>query len=349
MSRKKIKRYIKYFCFIIFAYFFVFLLVQFEKSHADSNIKTFGDGLWYTIITLTTVGYGDFYPVTFGGKLLSLIAVFGSLGILSLLISKVSIQITTYMEDKKQGAFGTKFKDHYIIIGWNEFSKSVANQITEAGHKIAVITNKKDDIDIIKEGFGKNAFVLFTDYDNYNSYDKVGILRCSKVFINFEDDSKTLIHIINLKKVYPQIEIVVSLNSHDLKDTFKSVGVMYLVSKNEIASKLVASYIYEPQAATLTEDLTEVSHNEWDYDIIQFKITEKNPYLNQDYLDVFPAIKQKYNSILMGISKTAEGNKLIKNPNTSVKIELNDYLIIMASGTMKILISEDFDIKDGRI
>jgi len=42
-----------------------------ERAVEGSNIKNFGDGLWWAITTVTTVGYGDRYPTTTEGRLLA--------------------------------------------------------------------------------------------------------------------------------------------------------------------------------------------------------------------------------------------------------------------------------------
>ena len=46
-------------------------VLDIERSHADGNIKTIGDALWWALTTMTTVGYGDRFPVTPEGRLVA--------------------------------------------------------------------------------------------------------------------------------------------------------------------------------------------------------------------------------------------------------------------------------------
>lgn len=65
------------------------LLCFFESRDPDASIQTVLDALWYTIVTLTTVGYGDYYPVTGPGKIVGIVIVLCSLGVIANIIASI--------------------------------------------------------------------------------------------------------------------------------------------------------------------------------------------------------------------------------------------------------------------
>ena len=63
------------------------LVLQFESQSPDAKITTGGDALWYAIVTITTVGYGDYYPVTAAGRITAMFIMFMGVGIIGALAS----------------------------------------------------------------------------------------------------------------------------------------------------------------------------------------------------------------------------------------------------------------------
>jgi voltage-gated potassium channel len=63
------------------------LVLQFESRSPDANITTGGDALWWGFVTITTVGYGDQYPVTTLGRMTGVFVMFTGIGIIGALAS----------------------------------------------------------------------------------------------------------------------------------------------------------------------------------------------------------------------------------------------------------------------
>ncbi len=334
-------------CFFVFQ----FLIYIVENPNPNSNIKSFGDSLWYGIVTLAAVGYGDIVPETLIGKILGSVLVLGSIVLLGTLISQFTNKIRQFMENKKMGYLGTKMKDHCVIVGWDTFAFNVTKWILESGKKVAIVTNEQNQIDLIYNKFGdNNVFVLFSEYSNVASFELLNIRESSSVFINFKDDSETLVKLLNIKGVYPDLNYIVSLNNPELKSTFYSAGVTFSISNQEVASKLVASYNFEPDVAYYTEDIMSSATHEDDHDMVEFLVNSKNPLINKNYLDAFYELKKIDNSILMGLSRKENGEyKLYKNPDNNMIIKENDYLIILVDGISKQKLEKKFGQMEGRM
>ena len=63
------------------------LVLQFESRSPQANITSGSDAIWWAIVTITTVGYGDYYPVTFAGRIIGVLVMFSGVGIIAALAS----------------------------------------------------------------------------------------------------------------------------------------------------------------------------------------------------------------------------------------------------------------------
>ncbi|MEO9871239.1 potassium channel family protein [Ekhidna sp.] len=330
----------------------VWLLVFVEKDSDQSALNNYSNAFWYSLVTLTTVGYGDIFPATIWGRYISLIFILTSIGIFGILIGKLTTLMTTIKENKKLGYAGTSFTNHAVIIGWNDFGWHVVDQLVGVGRRVSVVTNKKDDVDLIREKYNsKNVFVLFSDYNNHELIKKSNIEEATIVFVNMMDDTDKLVYVLNLKKIFPETEFVVTLENGDLKNTFLSAGVSNTISTQEISSKLLASYMFEPDVATYSESILSYAKSDSDYDIKQLLITPNNPYSGKAYQDVFFDLKKRYNCVLIGITKRDKfgQKKLIKNPLGDLKITSGDYLIIILNGKAFKLLKKIFGVEEGTV
>ncbi len=325
------------------------ILVHFEEESPRSSIHTVQDAIWYLAETLTTVGYGDVLPVTYWGRMIGFIFLLSSLGAYGLIIGQIANFMSTLKEQKELGLNGTQFTKHVIIVGWNDFAQSVIGHLVAAGRQVAVITKDRSSIDIIREYYPDDkVYTLYTDYSNFDLLEKANIRDASIVFINLNDDTEKLVYIINIKKRFQNLNYVVTLDNGNLKSTFQNAGVTYAISKNEISSKLLASYIYEPDVAILSEELIAYAHEDHEYDMKEFLITGNNPLIGMPYEKAFFDLKKQSNVILFGLVRINEGKRtLYKNPSINLAIQDGDYLIMLMDRKGQDKLKRLFNIEEG--
>ena len=85
---------------VMFIYVISLAEYQVERYAAGSNIRSFGDSLWWACVTMATVGYGDYYPVTVTGRLLAVILMIGGVAI----VGTASATIVSYLNEQTQQA-----------------------------------------------------------------------------------------------------------------------------------------------------------------------------------------------------------------------------------------------------
>ena len=61
-----------------------------EYKHQDANITNLGDAFWWAIVTITTVGYGEFFPLTFVGRAIGVLVMFSGIGIVVIIVGIIS-------------------------------------------------------------------------------------------------------------------------------------------------------------------------------------------------------------------------------------------------------------------
>jgi voltage-gated potassium channel len=325
------------------------LLLRLESGVPGSKLNTTQDALWYLVETLTTVGYGDALPVTYWGRMIGFVFLLSSLGVYGFIIGQIANFMSTLKEQRDMGLNGTQFTKHVVIIGWNDFAQSVISHLVAAGRQVAIVTKDRPTIDIIREYYSEDkVFTLFSDYHNFDLLEKANIKSASIVFVNLNDDTEKLVYVINIKKHYQDLHYIVTLDNGNLKNTFVNAGVTYAISKNEISSKLLASYIYEPDVAIFSEEIIAFAHEDHEYDMKEFLMQGNNPFIGMPYEKAFFDLKKQCNVILIGMVKVMEGKRnLMKNPEGGIPILDGDYLLMLMDKKGQDRLKRVFHIEEG--
>ncbi|WP_461209826.1 potassium channel family protein [Desulfocurvus sp. DL9XJH121] len=93
----------------------------------------FLSAIWWTVVTLTTVGYGDLVPATTPGRVLGIFVMVCGIGMVSTLTGNLASIIVEKRAKRRKGLLTVKLSGHIVIVGWNTFAKNLVATLKDGG------------------------------------------------------------------------------------------------------------------------------------------------------------------------------------------------------------------------
>jgi voltage-gated potassium channel len=253
------------FGFILLLSTFIILLGTFGIYFLEpEGFPSLFDGFWWTMTTLTTVGYGDYYPVTVGGRLLGIFLFIFGIGIIGVLISKTVDAITTFQKYKREGKLESTMENHYIYINWSKKTEKAISEVLAHSPKAEIVL-----IDTLAESPIDHNQVHFIQGDPSDEEVLLrgNILEAKRVAIfsdaRIEDpsliDGKTLLIASAVeglsKENDKEIHTIVEVSEDRHIPKFKHIAVDDFILSNDSVSFLMAKATIHPGTTNLFRQL----------------------------------------------------------------------------------------------
>lgn len=234
-----------------------------------------GDALWWGIVTLSTVGYGDVVPHTLMGRALGAGLMVFQIGFLGYLLSVILGAVTETRLKVLLGSMGADMKGHVVVAGYSAVGKAAVRELMASRQAVAVICESQDEVPLVRELGGENE--IFGCYGSVNSeeaFKKANVEQCHAVIFTTEDDTNNLIGALNVRSLYPHVRVVVSVRRIELRRTLKAAGVTYIATPADMGGRLCASAAFRPEVASAVEDLTTATYGA---DIQEYQVLATSP------------------------------------------------------------------------
>lgn len=239
------------------------------------------DGLWWTMTTLATVGYGDVYPTTVIGKIFAMVLYIVGIGLMTLLIGKIIDFLIMRKRLREEGKLQIKDSEHVILAGWGKKAQIVLHEILEASKEmvIVIIDEFLERVPILHE---RVKFVK-GDPSSEHSLRQANVLECSKVFIfspesaasSREADGSTVLTALSIEgigsKHKKNIYTICEIQDARHVQSFRNANVEEFITPNDTAGHLAARTILFSGTSEVIRQLT--SNKGYDLYIIDKKPT----------------------------------------------------------------------------
>ncbi|NPA87295.1 MAG: potassium transporter TrkA [Epsilonproteobacteria bacterium] len=304
------------------------------EAHANPKIDNFFDAIYWSLITISTVGYGDITPVTHEGKVLTMILIIIGIGFISFATSIIASAFTEKLEELKAERVVRQVKsmnDVYLICGFSNEAEILCDRFHRDNQDFVVVDIDEDRVAkatlkgyiAVKGDITQKEFLQTLDFD-----------KISKVFILTNNDIANSFMILSIKAYKKEIEIIALSNDEKNISKMKKAGATYVVVPTRVTALLMAEYIGSPIT----------------FEVIDAILTEKRNAIIDEIMVIEGSILDgkligeidfdKYKLILFGVLKVNESpllNETLQiehghfyfNPPFDLKLEAGDILVVM--------------------
>lgn len=286
----------------------------------------FIDALYMTVITISTVGFGEVGTTSNWSEVFSIIMIFVGVGIVGYAFTTV---VAMFVEGKVKDFWkGSKMEkkiasldDHYIICGSGELAEVIINNFIDQNLNFVVITDKREDLDdyshhdiLVVEGMSTEEAVL----------EHAGIERAKGLVSTLDSEVDNIVTVLTARNLNKNIYIIANAITKSGSEKLMKVGANKTLSAVEISGKRMASLMTKPNIISFLDVVTRIGGVELDLEEV---VVKSGSYLENKNL-IEAQIPNKTGLIVLAI-KTIEDNKMIFNPPVNYTFRIGDVLIVL--------------------
>ncbi|WHY76678.1 potassium channel family protein [Neobacillus sp. WH10] len=286
------------------------------------TFPTIFDGIWWAIITASTVGYGDYVPHSFLGRLTALILILLGVGFVSSYFGTLAAAAVTKQDAYSEGRIPFKGNGHIIIIGWNERSKELINKLTKVNNPQMIVL-----IDETLEANPVNSrFVHFIQGKGHvdETIIKSDIEKAEKVLITadrgndeLQADMNSILTLLTIKGLCPKVKCIVEILTAEQVVNALRAGADEVIQSNKLTSVFMINSLHSNGDGLLSNVVHQLQESR-----LSSSIANRDD-IGRTFNEVCQELIIK-GFLLIGIKR---GEETILNPTHSFKIEENDQLL----------------------
>jgi voltage-gated potassium channel len=271
--------------------------------------ERFGRGLWWALVTLTTVGYGDITPVTVAGRVVGAFLMLGGVITLSLVTATVASVFIERKFRRERGLEAVKVTQHILILGWPEDGEALMDQmIRRLPPDIPVVlVNKAQPVQMeaLRDKFSNvDLAYLHGDFSREEILLKANVGAALKAIILAERqsgetaaqvDQRTLFTALTLKALHPKLRILAEILRAENRPYLERAGAEEILIRGQYDNSLLAGALASPGLYRIfTSLLTGDGQNLWSVEI-------PGRFQGRTVADLAAHLQEHHQAVLIGI------------------------------------------------
>lgn len=286
----------------------------------------FVDALYMTVITISTVGFGEVGTTSRQSELFSVLMIFFGVGTVGYACTTVVAmivegQLADLWKGRKMNKKISALRDHYILCGSGELAEVIIASFVAENLPFVVITDKREDLDdyshhdiLVIEGHSTEEQVL----------EQAGIEQARGLISTLDNEVDNIVTVLTARNLNQGIYIIANSMTKSGREKLLKVGANKTLSAVEISGKRMVSLMIKPNIISFLDIVTHVGDVELDLEEV---IVKNGSYLEGKTLQE-AQIPSKTGLTVLAIKKKEDG-KMLFNPPPDYAFQLDDVLIVL--------------------
>ncbi|WP_347549019.1 potassium channel family protein [Pseudalkalibacillus hwajinpoensis] len=282
------------------------------------------EGIWFAIVTASTIGYGDVSPETTAGKALAMVYIMFGAGFMTFYMARLA---STFV--MTQGALGRGERrydrsNHVVVVGWNSRSRHTIKALlsNQPERSVVLIDNSLTENPLQKEGihFIKGSPGEDSTLRSANVRDAQTVLITADQYKSeIEVDMQSILTLLTIKGINPSVYTIVEILSPEQIVNAKRAGADEIIESAHLLSTVMTNSVFSHGlSTTLLEMLTHLKPNQLDF-------MSAETFSEVSFCDVAQRLNEK-DILMIGVKR---GNDLVMNPSPSFTIQSDDRLLVI--------------------
>lgn len=291
------------------------------------------DSLYMTVITLSTVGYGEVVDISANpaARIFAVLFIITCLGTIAFAVSSITSFI---VEGELKNVLGrrrmekeiSKLKDHYIVCGSDETAQTVIQELVKTGKKFVVIEPFEERIDKLSSS---NILFIHGDPSEDNVLQEAGIERAKGILLSLPTDEANLFVTLTARSLNPKIRIVTKSIDVKSQNKMKKAGSDAVVSPTFIGGMRMVSEMIRPAVVSFLDMM--LYEKERVLRVEEISVPSGSPLSGKTLGEA--KLGEKTGALFVALRREGS-HKYEFNPSNETQIKENDTLIFMATPDM---------------
>ncbi len=285
------------------------------------------DAFYMTVISLTSVGFGEVHPLSHAGKLFTVLVILGGVAVVAVALSYGSRivlegQLERFMGRRKLEKEIARLRDHYVICGYGRMGRVITREFLKKPIPFIVVERDPEIFRTIDPG----VLAICGNAEDDAVLQAAGIERARGLVSVVSSDADNVYITLTAAGLRPDLYIVARAGDENAERKLLRAGASKVVCPYVIGGAGIANAILRPAVVDFIELVTRREHLELQME--EVRVTASSPLCGRSILET--GLRQQYGAIVVAIKKGDDHMQF--NPSPDHPINQGDRLIILGAG-----------------